>query len=155
MLAPLMKTFNTRPHEHLISGLAKDMPTKKFEAACEPIVFDILANYESFVSIERPPFTRTPFDFFGFRNGIPYIVEFKGSLHKFNFPGETQRRRMKVLLEAVDGLHIALLQVKACDGVYRMLYDEEVTRLFSGRKAPMKPIIDWVTERLDGADSSH
>ena len=151
-----MQTFDIQPHERLVRDLAKDMPSKVFEARCEPIVRDILANHEGFVSIEKgPSFAGTPFDFFGFRDGTPYIVEFKGSRHHFNLPGETQRHRMKALLEAVEGLHIALLQVKACDGVYRMLYDEDVIRLFSGRKAPMGPIAAWVTKRLDGADSSH
>lgn len=144
-----MPSFDIQSHERLIRGLAKEIPTKEFEARCEPIVRDILANYEGFVSIEKgPSFAGTPFDFFGFRDGTPYIVEFKGSLHKVNFPGETQRGRMKRLLAVVPELHIALLQVKVREGLYRMLYNEEVTRLFSGRKAPMEPIIDWVKSRL-------
>jgi len=125
------------------------MPTKEFEAACEPIVLDILANHEDFASIEKgPAFTGTPFDFFGFRDGAPYIIELKASRHHFNLPGETQRHRMEQLLEAVDGLHIGLLQIKVCDGVYRTLYDDDVTRLFSGRKAPMEPVVGWVKELL-------
>ena len=143
-----MKTFDVKPHECLIRDLEKDMPTKVFEARCEPIVLDILANHENFASIEKgPSFSGTPFDFFGVRYRTPYIVEFKGSRHHFNMPGETQRHRMEQLLEAIEGLHIALLQVKVCDGLYRMLYDGDVVRLFSGRKAPMEPIVDWVKER--------
>lgn len=144
-----MKTFHVKAHERLIRTLAKDMPTKAFEMACEPIVLDILVNCEGFNSVERgPAFRGTPFDFFGVRGGVPYIVEFKGSRHHFNVPGETQRHRMKALLEAVEGLHVALLQVKVCDGVYRILYDESVIQLFSIRRAPMEPIVDWVKERL-------
>jgi hypothetical protein len=144
-----MKTFDVKLHERLIRTLAEDIPTKEFEARCEPIVRDILANHEGFVSIEKgPSFAGTPFDFFGFRDGTPYIVEFKGSRHHFNVPGETQRRRMKELLAVVPELHIALLQVKVCEGLYRMLYDDGVQRLFSGRKAPMRPIAAWVKERL-------
>jgi len=141
--------FDVAHDEALIARVKGDMPTKKFEAACEPIVRDILEKHESFVSLEKgPSFVGTPFDFFGFRDGTPYIIEFKGSRHQFNLPGETQRRRMKELLAVVSELHIALLQVKVCEGLYCMLYDEEVTRLFSGRKAPMEPIIDWVKSRL-------
>jgi hypothetical protein len=150
-----MKTFDVKPHECLIRDLEKDMPTKVFEARCEPIVLAILKSLEGFESVEKgPSSTGTPFDFFGFRADIPYIVEFKGSRHHFNLPGETQRHRMRQLLEAVDGLHIALLQVKICDGVYRMLYDDEVIRLFSGRKAPMEPITGWIRQRFpfDGAE---
>ena len=158
MLLPRMKKFSVKLHGLLVRDLAKDMPTKVFEARCEPIVRDILANNEGFVSIEKgPSFTGTPFDFFGSRDSIPYIVEFKGSRHHFNLPGETQRRRMKELLAEVPELHIALLQVKVCEGLYRMLYDNEVIRLFSGRKAPMQPIVAWVTERLasgEGASTS-
>ena len=150
-----IRSFDIKPHECMIRALEKDMPTKVFEAKCEPIVLDILANYENFASIEKgPSFTGTPFDFFGVRCGSPYIVEFKGSRHHFNLPGETQRHRMEGLLEAVEGLHVALLQVKVCDGLYRMLYDEDVIRLFSGRKARMEPIVDWVRERLGASRPS-
>ena len=125
------------------------MPTKEFEAACDPIARDILTRYEGFTSVEKgPTFVGTPFDFFGVRDGIPYVVELKTSRQQLNVPGETQRHRMQQLLKAVPGLHIALLQIKVLDGAYRMLYDEEVTRLFEGRKAPMEPIVNWVIEHL-------
>lgn len=150
-----IKALDVGLHKRPIKCLESDMPTKEFEARCEPIVLDILENHEYFVSIEKgPSFAGTPFDFFGFRDGTPYVIEFKGSGHQFNLPGETQRRRMKELLKAVAGLHIALLQVKVCDGVYRILYNEEVTRLFSGRKAPMEPIVDWVKQRLVSGDEA-
>jgi len=112
-------------------------------------VLDVLTAYEGFTSVERgPTFNGTPFDYFGFLGGVPHVVELKASRHHFNLLGETQRHRLEQLLEVVEGLHIALLQVKVCNSAYRILYDDDVTCLFSGRKAPMGAIIDWVTERL-------
>ena len=40
----------------------------------------------------------TPFDFFGFKNGEPYIIELKCSLKYFYTPRETQKKRMQELL---------------------------------------------------------
>ena len=148
-LSTATKPFLGASHTATIRSLADDMPAKQFEAACEPIVRDILTSYEGFTAVERgPTFTGTPFDYFGFKDGKPYVIELKSSRHHYRLPEETQRHRMEQLLEAVPELHIALLQVKVLDGVYRMLYDDEVIWLFSGRKAPMEPIADWVRERL-------
>jgi len=146
-----MPAFDTERHRSVIAALGDAMPTKEFEAACEPIARAILTSCEDFASVEKGPiFTGTPFDYFGFKDGVPYAVELKASRHHLNLPGETQRHRMEQLLKAVPGMHIALLQVKILDGVYRMQYDDEVARLFSGRKAPMEPIVDWVNERITG-----
>ena len=143
------KAFDSARHQPLVRGLTSDTPAKQFEAACEPIVRDILTSYEGFTAVEKgPTFTGTPFDYFGFKDGEPYVIELKSSRHHYRLPEETQRHRMEQLLEAVPVLHIALLQVKVLEGVYRMLYDDEVIWLFSGRKAPMEPIVDWVRERL-------
>jgi len=148
-----MPAFDTERHRPVIAALGDAMPTKEFEAACEPIARDILTSCEDFASVEKgPTFTGTPFDYFGFKDGVPYAVELKASRHHLNLPGETQRHRIEQLLKAVPGLHIALLQVKVLDGVYRMQYDEEVIRLFTGRKAPMEPIVAWVNERTTGCE---
>ena len=57
------RAFDVRPHEHLIRTLEGDMPTKEFEARCEPIVLDILAGYEGLTSVEKgPTFVGTPLD---------------------------------------------------------------------------------------------
>ena len=144
-----IKEFDASRHRILIDSLTSAIRAKEFEIACEPIVRDILANYEGFKSVEKgPSFNGTPFDYFGFRSGMPYIIELKSSRHQFNLPHETQRQRMEQLLAAVPKLHIALLQVKVLDGVYQMLYDDQVTCYFSGKKAPMEPIIDWVSQHL-------
>jgi len=107
------KGFDDTKHRAVISQLQEHMDLREFEKACYPIVVDILKSYEGFERVEKgPKFTGTPFDFFGFKNGEPYIIEFKGSLHYFNPPRGTQKRRMQELLTKIKGLRIALLQVK-------------------------------------------
>ncbi len=143
------KKFDATPHRELIGRLHKDMPHREFESACREIVLDILQNYENFESvINGPTFSGTPFDFFGFKKGAPYIVEFKSSLYYFQYPGETQKRRMQELLKRINGLNIALLQVKLEKAEYQILYNEEMDHLFEGRSVPIEPIEKWIRERL-------
>jgi len=72
----------------------------EFEKMMEPIVMDILCNYEDFKKVEASPnFRGTPFDFFGFKDGLPFIIEYKGSLKNFSYPGKTQKRRLQELLK--------------------------------------------------------
>ena len=53
--------FGVDLHRALIDSLQADMPTKEFEAACEPIVLDILTRHEGLSSAEKEPtFTDTP-----------------------------------------------------------------------------------------------
>jgi hypothetical protein len=125
------------------------MLEKEFESFCEGIVFDILENYEGFEGVEKGPnFQGTPFDFFGYKNGSPYIIEFKGSLNHFHYPGETQKRRMKELLGKIEGLRVALLLVKLTNGEYKIFYDEDMEILFQGRRVPIEPIEEWIRERI-------
>lgn len=141
--------FDAAAHRALISTFTTALPAKELEAACEPIVRDILENREGFDRVRKgPTFPGTPFDYFGFRHGTPYVVELKASRHQYSLPHETQRHRLQTLLEAVPDLGVALLQIKACDGVYRILYDGKVTRLFTIRQAPMQPIIEWVEQHV-------
>ena len=106
-------------------------------------------DYEDFEKvIQGPTFRGTPFDFFGFRYGAPYIIEFKGSLSQFNLPGETQKRRLQILLNRIEGLRVALLQVKLMKAQYRIFYDEDLYPLFFGPKAPIKPIEKWIRDRM-------
>ena len=115
------------------------------------VAFDILQSYEGFENVEKGPnFLGTPFDFFGFKDGSPYIIELKSSLNHFNAPGETQKRRLKELLERMEGLKAAILQVKLRKGEYRIFYHEDMEILFQERKAPLEPIEDWIRDRLKG-----
>ena len=96
-----------------------------------------------------PDYNGTPFDFFGYKDSKPYIIEFKGSLNSFNTPGETQKNRLQELLKRLDGLNIALLQVKIRKAQYRIFYNQQMTLLFDGAKAPLKPIESWLIERIN------
>jgi hypothetical protein len=149
MPAPKPKEFDVDKHNESISELTENMSEKEFEQACEAVALDILQNYENFERVEKGPnFRGTPFDFFGFKNGSPYIIELKGSLNRFNSPGETQKRRLEELLRNIKGLKVALLQVKLRKGEYRIFYEEDMEILFQNRRAPLEPIEEWIRERL-------
>ena len=145
------KDFDTKEYEEIIKKLSPHMDLREFEELCSPIATDILQNYEGFERVEKgPKFTGTPFDFFGFKNGEPYIIEFKGSLRYFHTPAETEKRRMRELLNKIQGLQIALLQVKLGEAQYRILYNDEMNILFYGGKAPFEPIETWIRDRWSG-----
>ena len=146
---PTPKIFDTIKYQGLINSLSENMPELEFERQCEPIVYDILQNYEKLRKIEKGPnFIGTPFDFFGFKDDVPYIIEFKGSLYNFNTPGQTQKRRMKKILEQIKGLGIVLLQVKLKKSQYRIFYNDDMNILFQGKEAPIEPIVDWINTRI-------
>ena len=146
---PKAKEFNLLPHSKIMSKIHKDMPGKELERLCVDIALDILRSYEGFTKTQKGPnFQGTPFDFFGFKNGAPYLVEFKASLNSFHSPGETQKRRLQELLHRIRGLRVALLQVKLNKANYRIFYDEEMKLLFYGPKAPIEPIEKWIRVRI-------
>jgi hypothetical protein len=116
------KEFDTKKHKEIIKKLHTHMDFKEFEELCSPIAKDILENYEGFEKVTKgPQYTGTPFDFFGFKNGEPYIIELKSSLKYFNAPREAQKRRMQDLLNKIKGLRIALLQIKIRKAQFRIL----------------------------------
>lgn len=130
------------------------MSELEFERLSEVVVPHVLENREGFRRVEKgPKFRGTPFDFFGFKEGRPYIIEYKGSLKSFNTPGETQKRRLQEVLTKIEGLHVALIQVKLTKSKsqYRIFYDDEMDSLFKGKKAPLEPIVSWLTERMKKA----
>ena len=146
---PRAKEFNLLPHRKIMSKIHKDMPGKELERLCVDIALDILRSYEGFTKTQKGPnFQGTPFDFFGFKNGAPYLVEFKASLNSFHSPGETQKRRLQELLHRIRGLRVALLQMKLEKSSYRIFYDDEMNLLFYGPKAPIEPIEKWIRERM-------
>ncbi len=149
---PTPKIFDISKYNDIIAGLHVNMPELEIEHLSEIVVPDILKNYEGFGFVEKGPnFRGTPFDFFGIKNQMPYIIEYKASLNNFNSPGETQKRRIQEVLKIVDGLHISLLQVKLSKGEYRIFSNEEMDFLFHGRKAKLEPIIEWIKERVPKA----
>ncbi len=149
---PLRKKFDVNKHRNITELLSADMKGKEFENLCEPIVIDILKNYEGFKKIENANeasgFHNPPFDFFAFKGKTPYIIEFKGSMGNYNSPGETQKRRMKELLKSVAGLNIALLQVKVDTGEYRILYNDQLNLYFDGKPVSIRPVAAWIKSRL-------
>jgi len=151
-LVPNRKKFDAEPHFGVISRLNENTPGKEFEDFCHEIVIDILQNYEGFDRVEdantAPGFTNPPFDFLGFKDGAPYIIEFKGSLNAFNSPGETQKRRMKEVLSRIKGLNVALLQIKLSTAEYRVFYNDEMDLYFDGYKMPIDPILKWLGAQI-------
>ena len=156
IVPPKHKTFDNTKYQNLINSLSETMLGKDFEKACHPIVTDILTNYEGFTSIidsnDVTGFHNPPFDFLAFKDGNPFIIEFKGSLENFNSPGETQKRRMQELLERIKDLNIALLQVKLRKGQYRILCNREMDLLFDGREIPLEPVVAWIMDIIDDHD---
>lgn len=148
---PERKKFNETKYKEMISKLRKNMPGTVIEKSSEGIAVDILKDYEGFERIEKGPhFGGTPFDFFAFKQGVPYIIELKSSLCYFSVPGETQKRRMKELLENIPGLKVALLQIALKNYEYRIFYHEAMKEvLFPDRRAPIEQIEGWIRERIN------
>jgi hypothetical protein len=145
----LPKSFDTKPYSNILETLDDKMPGKELERLCKDIGKSILRKYEKFTWVsEGPNFRGTPFDFFGFKGGDPYAIEFKASLISFHYPGETQKMRLQELRKRISGLNIALLQVKVREGKYRIFYNEELDTLFYGPKASFAPIEKWIMSRL-------
>ena len=148
MKRPRPKQFDISKYENLIESLKGASPIE-FEKKTSIIVYDILKNYEGFVDVGNGPnFRGTPFDFIGCKNGHPHIIEYKGSHDRFHTPKETQKRRLKKILNYFKNLHIVLLQVKVESGKYRIFYDDEMDILFEGKETPLKPIINWLKNNL-------
>ncbi len=146
---PPPRTFDNGKFKQLIGQLPDRMTELEFDRACEPVIFDILKNYERFEIVEHgPEYWGRPFDFLGFRKGLPYVIEFNGGLDSFGKPDPDQRARLHELLHRVEGLNIALLQINLKKGLYRLLYNDEMERLLDGEKAAIEPIADWLEKRL-------
>ena len=149
---PKVKYFEISKFSHIISKLTDTMKGKEFESHCHDVVVDILTENEGFEVItdanEAQDFTNPPFDFLGFKEAEPYMIEFKGSLKQFNSPGETQKRRLKELLNRIEGLNVALLQVNLASGEYRTFYNDQMDLFFDGKKMPIKPIEEWIKSRI-------
>jgi hypothetical protein len=150
---PEIRHFDNRKYSRIIESLTEHMDGKEFENACEEIVRDILETHENFTDIENvnkaSGFTNPPFDFFGLKNGKAYLIEFKGSLSNFNSPGETQKRRLRELLERIEELNIALIQVKLRKSEYRIFYNDEMNLFFDGKEMPLEPVEKWLRIQIE------
>lgn len=143
-------------YQDLFKDLREDLDPKVFEEKAEPIVKALLAH-EGFQKIfnanTESGYMNPPFDFLGFKEGIPYMIEFKGSLEHFNAPGETQKRRLHELKENISKLHVGLLQIafsggKEGKGEYRFLVEEEMDHLFTGYQIPLEKLENWINEQI-------
>lgn len=144
----ILKSFDSSKYGDLIARFNERMIGKEFEQACEPLVYDILQHHEGFERVERAPDVRgRPFDFFGYKQGLPYIIEVKNSLKRFHAPGELQKQCLQEILQRIPGLHIALLQIKLRTGEYRILCDKEISFLFQTNYVSLDPILDWLKAR--------
>lgn len=146
---PLPKDFDSSEFNGELRNLTKEMGNRKIENQTEFLVPYILEKYEEFEKVERCPYRGGPFDYIGFKNNIPYIIEYKGSLDNFHTPKKTQKRRLQEVLEQFDNLEIVLLQVNINTSQYRIFYTEQMMEfLFKGKEMPLKPIIDWLKDRI-------
>jgi len=146
---PEPKEFDPKLFSSTIERLNRRTSLKKIEEKGAEIAKKILEKQENFTDVKPgPDFAGTPFDFFGFKNKKPYIIEMKCSLNNFNYPGEIQKKRMQELLRNIKGLHVALIQLKLKKGEYRIFYDNQMDLLFYGSKMPLGLIEDWVKKRL-------
>lgn len=156
---PKPKKFDIYKHQGIVRQLSSNMIEKKFENLCEDIVIDILENYEGFKNIENankaPNFHNPPFDFFAFKGNKPFVIEFKGSLNNYHPPGETQKRRLKELLERIRGLNIALLQLKLNTAEYRIFYNDDMNLFFDGKKVSINPVVKWIETKLGESKSAN
>ncbi len=145
-----VKPIDTRKHGPTLQRLCgPDITPLEFEQLCEPVVRDILENHEGFTGVVRgPDFVGTPFDFFGYRDDVPRVIEFKGSRRHWNAPGRVQLERLQRILEEVQGLRAAVLQLKAEMADYRIRYGGSVTDLFPCGQAPIEPVAEWVRRSL-------
>ena len=146
---PKSNKFDSRKYKNIINKLTETTLGMEIEEKCKEIAIDILQNYEGFERIEEgPKFPGTPFDFLGFKNGKPYMIELKCSLKSFNTPIDTQKRRMKRILKRINNLKVSLLQIKLRKSEYRIFYHNDMESILKIKGAPIELIIKWLEDRI-------
>jgi len=146
---PIIKEFNNSKYKEALATLKKDKSRVEFERLSEVLAPYILEDYEGFKNIEKvPDFRGTPFDFLGFKNGIPYLIVFNGSLNNFNTPNDTQKVHLQEILDQVENLNKVFLQVKINKSQYCLLYDDETNIPVQMSEIPFGPVIEWIRERF-------
>ena len=143
--------FDVSRHQGIVDQLSTTMIEKDFESLCQNIILDILENYEGFGGIEdanaATGFHNPPFDFFALKNSTSYIIEAKTSLKNFISPGETQKRRLKEVMDRVENLNIAILQIRLDPGEFRIFYNDDTNLFFDGKGVPIEPVVEWLKTR--------
>ena len=127
---------------------------------CEKIGHEILEEYEQFglVRESKGKFRGQPFDRLCRKEDIWYIVEIKGARHGFgSTPGHTQKRRMRKVLEEVDGLEPGLLQIDLEAAKYKVRYGQEVRDLIEEKerkRLQVNNIINWVKKTVSSLEQA-
>ncbi len=80
--------------------------------------------------MQLPAFTIRRLIFFALKDSTPYIIEAKTSLKNFISPGETQKRRLKEVMDRVENLNIAILQIRLGPGEFRIFYNDDTNLFF-------------------------
>jgi hypothetical protein len=148
---PLIE-FDASKYSETIRQLETYTP-KEFEIKTSWIAKEIL-EMNNFKKVEDAngsndlKFNNPPFDFFGFKNGNPHIIEYKGRKDNFARSQKDQRQRQIRILDELNTLKSALIQINFQKEKYRILYDEQIDNCYPAFDTPMDSIKDWITSRL-------
>jgi hypothetical protein len=149
---PLIKS-DFSEYRNLIKELVKKKNNKVFESETSPIAKDILRD-SGFTQIEdangnkEMKFNNPPFDFFGYKNDSPYIIEYKGNKDKFSGIAPDQRRRQLRIMDEINKLNSALIQINFKQEKFRILYNEQIDVLYPSFEIPMDSIVTWLRRKL-------
>ena len=130
----------------------KSLKPKEFELETSPFAKDILITYEKFDQIidanQQLNFNNPPFDFLGKKNGTQYLIEYKGRFNQFGGIGKDQRRRQHRIIDKIESLKSALIQINFRDQEYKILYDSQIDDCYPDKEIPMDNIIKWIKSHL-------
>ena len=149
---PLMD-YDFSVYRNLIKQLVKKKNNKIFESETSPIANKILME-NGFTRIEYANgnkdmrFNNPPFDFFGFKNDSPYIIEYKGNKDSLKGIPQDQRKRQLRIIEEIKGLNSALIQINFKTEKYRILYNDQIDILYPAFEIPMDTIFNWLKRKI-------
>jgi hypothetical protein len=109
-------------------------------------ILKLQEGFEQVAPVEsRADLKYCPFQLFGFKDRLPYIVAVKTTTHRFVRPADSLVNRLLKLARRIDGLNVAWMQIKIERGTYRIFYKEA----FKFLTADMKPVELWLRQRLE------
>lgn len=109
-------------------------------------ILTLQEGFEQVAPVEaRADLKRCPFQLFGFRDRLPYIIAVKTAANRFVRPADGLVDRLLKLARRIDGLNVACMQIKMDRGTYRIFYKEA----FKFLAADMKPVENWLRQRLE------
>jgi hypothetical protein len=145
--------FDGSEYRGMIDDLIKKKQNKEFEKKTMFIAKKLLKE-NGFKQIEDANgnkdmgFNNPPFDLFAFKNNFPYIIEYKGNKNKLNKIGPDQRSRQLRIIDKIEVLNSALIQINYKSDKYRILYNEEIDILYPAFQIPMDSIISWIKKKI-------